>query len=64
MFDLEKDHYEPRKTESAFNNNYIQYESMRDKDKNLSVKEYTDVIRPHSSDIIYNHKPRENGEFY
>ena len=29
---------------------------MENKDKNLSVKEYTDVIRPYLSDIINNHK--------
>ena len=51
-----KDHCEPKKIASAFNNNYIQYESMGDKDKNLSVKEYIDVIRPYLSDIINNRK--------
>ena len=56
FFDPKKDHYEPKKTASAFNNNYIQYGSMGDKDKNLSVKEYIDVIRPYLSDIINNHK--------
>ena len=43
-FDPEKDHYGPKKTVSAFNNNYIQYESIEDKDKNLSIKEYIDII--------------------
>ena len=28
---------------------------MRDKDKNLSIKEYIDVIRPYLSGIINNH---------
>ena len=55
-FDPEKDHYKPKKTISAFNNNYIQYESIGDKDKNLSIKEYIDIIRPYFSDIINNHK--------
>ena len=41
---------------SAFNNNYIQYESMGDRYKNLSVKEYIDLIRPYLSDILNNHK--------
>ena len=41
---------------SVFNNNYIQYESIGDKDKNLSIKEYIDIIRPYLSDIINNHK--------
>ena len=52
----EKDHYETTKTVSAFNNNYIQYESIGDKDKNLSIKEHIDIIRPYLSDIINNHK--------
>ena len=56
IFDPEKDDYEPIKAVCAFNNNYIQYESMGDKDKNLSFKEYPDVIRPYLSDIINNHK--------
>ena len=29
---------------------------MSDKDKNLSVKEYIDVIRPYLSDVINNHE--------
>ena len=39
---------------------------MGDKDKNLSVKEYLDVIRPYLSDIINNQiiiNLKENGEF-
>ena len=53
---LEKDHYKPIKTDSAFNNNYIQYESIGDEDKNLSIQEYIDTIRPYLSDIIDNQK--------
>ena len=56
MLDPEKDHYEPKKTVSAFNNNYIQCESMGDKDKNISIKEYIVVIRLYLSDIINNNK--------
>ena len=63
IFDPEKDPYEPKKTVIAFNKKYIQYESMGDKDKSLSFKEYIDVIRPYLSDIINNHKAQENGEF-
>ena len=40
----EEDYYEPVRTCDAFNNNYTEYESNRDKDKNLSVKEYLDMI--------------------
>ena len=39
--------YKPIKTKSAFNGNYIEYESRGDKDKNLSPKEYLDMIRPY-----------------
>ena len=56
MLDPEKDHYEPVKIVIAFNNDYIQYESIGDKDKNLSIKEYIDIIRPYLSDIINKHK--------
>ena len=56
LFDLsiDKDYYKPIITNGAFNNNYIQYESMgrggKDKNKNLPIKEYIDVIRPYLSD--------------
>ena len=45
-----------KKTVSAFNNNYIQYESIGDKDKNLSIKEYIHIIRPYLSDTMNNNK--------
>ena len=37
LLDPEINHYEPEKTVSTFNNNYIQYESIGDKDKSLSI---------------------------
>ena len=43
-------------TNSAFNNNYIQYESNRNKDKILTINEYLDMIKPYLSDIINDHK--------
>ena len=54
---IDEDYYQPIITNSAFNNNYSQYENMGDKekDKNLSIKKYIDVIRPYLSDIITNH---------
>ena len=64
MFDTGKDHYEPKKIASAFNNNYIQYEIMGDRYKNLSVKEYIDVIRLCLSDIINNHKAHAKYKIY
>ena len=48
----DKDYFKPIKTKSAFNGNYIKYESNGDKDKNLSEKEYLNMIRSYLSDII------------
>ena len=39
LYESEEDYYEPVRTSSAFNNNYIEYESNGDKDEILSVKE-------------------------
>ena len=38
------------------NDNYNEYESNGDKDKNLSAKKYLNMIRPYLSDIINDHK--------
>ena len=51
-----ENYYKPIKTNSAFNGNYIEYQSKGDKDKNLSPKEYLDMIRPYLSNIINDHK--------
>ena len=48
------------KTNSAFNGNHIEYQSKGGKDKNLSPKEYLDLIRPYLSDIINDHKTPQN----
>ena len=54
----DEDYYKPIKTNSAFNGNYIEYESKGDKDKNLLPKEYFDIIRPYLRDMINDHKTR------
>ena len=51
-----EDYYKPIIANSLFNNNYIQYESKRDKDKILAISEYLDMIRPYLIDIINDHK--------
>ena len=56
----DKDYYKPIKTKSAFNDNYIEYESNGDKDKNLSAKKYLNMIRPYLSDIINDYKAFKN----
>ena len=55
---VDEEYYKPIKTRSASNGNYIEYESKRDKDKNLSPEEYLDMIRPYLSDMINDHKTR------
>ena len=60
LFDLSmnEDYYKPTIAKGAFNSNYIQYESKGDKGKNLSIKEYLNMIKPYLSDIINDHKTR------
>ena len=53
---IDEDYYKSIITKGSFNNNYIQYESRRDKDKILTVDEYLDIIRPYLVDIINDHK--------
>ena len=56
--EVDEDYYKPIKTKSAFNSNCIEYKSKGDKDKNFSPEEYLDMIRPHLSDMINDHKTR------
>ena len=52
----DEDYYEPIKTKDAFNNNYIEYETRGDKNKNLSLRLYLYTIIPYLRDMINNHK--------
>ena len=45
-------------------NNYIEYESKGDRNKNLSVKECLNMIRPYLSNIINDHKTHGKLKFY
>ena len=58
MFDssISEDYYKPVIVNSAFNDNYIQYESKGDKNKILTINEYLDMIRPCLVDMINDHK--------
>ena len=40
----------------AFNDDYVEYESRGDKDKNSSPKDYLDIIKPFLRDMINNNK--------
>ena len=50
-----KDNFKPYKFTSYFNSNYVEYRS----DGFLSIKEYLDEIRPYLSDIINEHKNKD-----
>ena len=54
--EIRKNYYKPIKTKNAFNNNYIEYESRGDKDKNLLLEDYLDTMRPFLKGMINNHK--------
>ena len=53
---IDEDYYEPIIIKTAFDGNYIQYESKGDKGKTISIKRYLKMIRPNLSDLINNHK--------
>ena len=52
----DKDYYEPIKINQAFDDNCIKYESRGDKDDNLYLEDYLNIIRPYLRDIIDNNK--------
>ena len=56
LFDLsiDEDYYRPMIVKSAFNNNYIQYESNGD--KILTIEEYLNMIEPYLVDMINDYK--------
>ena len=47
---IDENYYKPIITKRAFNSSYIQYESKGDKGKNLSIKEYLNMIKPYLGD--------------
>ena len=48
----DEDYYKPTEVKSAFDGNYVLYESRGDKDSKLSLYEYFDNIKPHLKDMI------------
>ena len=59
----ENDYYKPIRVGNFWNKNYIEYENSGDRNKNLSVKEYLDKIKPYLRDIIINLQKSDNGKF-
>ena len=53
LFDLsiDEDYYKPIIAKSAFDGSYSQYESKGDKEKNLSINKYLNMIKPYLSEI-------------
>ena len=47
LLESHENYYEP-----VFSSNYIEYESNGDKDKALSIKEYTDEIRSYLRNMM------------
>ena len=54
LFKQEDDCYKPIRVGNFWNNNHIEYESSGGRNKNLSIKEYLDKIKPYLRDIIIN----------
>ena len=48
----EEDYYKPKRVSNFWNNNYIEYESNGDKNRNLSLDEYLNKIKPYLRNII------------
>ena len=54
----EEDYYEPKEIKSAFDGNYVLYESKGDKDAKLALWEYFNKIRFYLRDMIDNHEAK------
>ena len=49
---IDEDYYKPIRTNSSFDDMYIEYDSKGNKNKALSIKEYFNIIRPYLTDLI------------
>ena len=54
----EEDYYKRTEVKSAFDGNYVFYESRGDKDVELALYEYFDKIKPHLKDMIDDYKSK------
>ena len=54
----EEDYYKPTEVKSAFDGDYVLYESRGDKDRKLELYEYFDKIKPHLKDMINDYKSK------
>ena len=54
LLEEEDDYYKPTRLGDFWNNNYMEYESDSNENKNLSVKEYLDEIKLYLRHILIN----------
>ena len=52
LFEQEDGYYKLKRKNNFWNNNYIEYDSKDNRNKNLSLKEYLDKIKPYLKNII------------
>ena len=52
LFEQQDGYYKQVRGGNFRNNNYIKYESTADRNRNLSVKEYLNEMKPYLKDII------------
>ena len=52
LFEQEEDYYKPKRVNIFWNNNYIEYESNGDENRNLSLDECFNKIEPYLRNII------------
>ena len=52
LFEQQEDHDKPKIVSNFYNNIYIEYESNGDRNRNLSLDEYLNKIKPYLRNII------------
>ena len=52
----EEAYYKPILVKGSFNGNYKYYESRGDKEKELSIQQYLNIIMPYLYDLINDHR--------
>ena len=63
LFDQEEDYYKLIRVVIFWSNNYIEYESIRDRNKALTIKAYLDEIKSYLKDITVISKILIHGKF-
>ena len=63
LFDQEEDYYKLIRVVIFWSNNYIEYESIRDSNKALTIKAYLDEIKSYLKDITVISKILIHGKF-